>query len=145
MRFILAGQEQLVIDWVSARIKHFNITPESKSAIGLIDENGSILAGIVYENYRGHDIHIHIAAVPGSQWLNREFLTEGFRYPFLYLGVDRITGLVPASNKDAQRFDEHLGFKLEGRIRKGLPDGDDLLVYGMLKSECRFLVKKGLH
>jgi RimJ/RimL family protein N-acetyltransferase len=141
---ILAGHDQEVIGWVASRIKHFNVT-EYSAALGLLDSKGRLVAGVVYDNFRGYDINMHIAAIPGGKWLNREFLREGFRYPFLYLGVERITGLVAASNVEAQRFDEHLGFVLEGRVRKGLPDGDDLLVYGMLKSECRFLHRKGLH
>jgi RimJ/RimL family protein N-acetyltransferase len=71
--------------------------------------------------------------------MSRSFLGEVFRYPFEQLRVQRVTGLVPARNEQAARFDEHLGFKLEGRVRQILPDGDDVLVYGMLKSECRFL------
>jgi hypothetical protein len=71
--------------------------------------------------------------------MNRAFLGEGFRYPFEQLGCKRVTGLVPARNEVAARFDEHLGFIYEGRIRQVLPNGDDLLVYGMLREECRFL------
>jgi RimJ/RimL family protein N-acetyltransferase len=74
--------------------------------------------------------------------LSRHFLKEAFRYPFEQLCVDRITGLVPARNLEAQRFDEHLGFVLEGRARRALPDGDDLLIYGMLREECRWITQE---
>ena len=49
--------------------------------------------------------------------------------------------LVPAKNKAALRFDLHLGFKQEGIIRNALPD-DDIILLGMLKSECIYLPKQ---
>jgi RimJ/RimL family protein N-acetyltransferase len=135
---ILAGQDKLVAEWICARIKYCALTPYY-TAIGLVDERGTLLAGVMYDNYVKHNIHIHIAAEPGKQWMTKTYLTECFRYPFEQLKVARLTGLVAASNWDARRFDEHLGFRHEGVIRHGMPDGDDVILYGMLKSECRFL------
>ena len=80
----------------------------------------------------------HIAGKPGKRWLNRDFLFAMFDYPFNQLGVNRITGLVAKKNKEARRFDEHLGFKYEGNMRHALAD-DDMLIYGMLKRECKWL------
>lgn len=137
-RFVLADHDEMVAEWVQKRIAHFTIDG-AYSAIGLVNEQGHLLAGVVYEQYTGIDVHVHIAAVPGKRWISRFWLGEVFRYPFVQLGVHRMTGLVPAKNKAAQAFDEHLGFKLEGRLREKLPGGDDLLVYGMLKEECRWL------
>ncbi len=139
MKFILANQDKLVADWVSSRIPIFEFGATPYSAIGLMNHAGVLLAGVVYQNYTQRDIHMHVAALPGKRWMSRVFLGEVFRYPFEQLGVDRVTGLVPANNVVAAQFDEHLGFKLEGRIRKILPGDEDLLVYGMLEEECRFL------
>jgi hypothetical protein len=44
----------------------------------------------------------------------------------------------------AEQFDQRLGFVYEGCIRQILSNGDDLLIYGMLREECRFL-KVGLN
>ena len=46
--------------------------------------------------------------------------------------VQRVTGLVRAKNLAARRFDEHIGFELEGIMRKAFID-DDLCVYGFLR------------
>jgi RimJ/RimL family protein N-acetyltransferase len=144
MRFILAGKDELVTQWVTERIKDFSVSGKGHSAIGLMDGDGQILAGVVYDMFRGYDVQMHIATTKDRKWMTKTFLHECFRYPFLQLGVKRVTGLVPASNEDARRFDEHLGFKLEGRVRLGCPDGDDLLIYGMLKDECRW-IRSGVH
>ena len=71
--------------------------------------------------------------------MTKDFLFRSFAYPFIQLDCHRVTGLVRADNMEARRFDEHLGFKQEGVIRKGAADGTDMILYGMLKEECRFL------
>lgn len=138
-KFIVANQDKRVAEWVASRITTFQLGSTPYTAIGLANETGALLAGVVYENYTRTDIHMHVAALPGRRWLSKAFLGEGFRYPFEQLGCVRVTGLVPARNLEAQEFDEHLGFVKEGRVRQILPNGDDLIVYGMLREECRFL------
>jgi hypothetical protein len=46
---------------------------------------------------------------------------------------------VDASNTDARRFNEHLGFCEEARLIGAAADGGDVLLYVMWKAECRFL------
>lgn len=102
----------------------------------------TILAAVIYEGYTTNNLAMHVAATPGKHWLNRRFLRAAFAYPFLQLRVDRVTGVVPDSNAQAKKFDEHLGFIREGVIRRGSHDGSDLIIYGMLREECRFLEMK---
>ena len=144
MRIILARHDEMVARWVASRMPIFEFGATPYTAIGLADKSGSLIAGCVYQNYTKTDIHMHAAALPGKRWLSKAYLGECFRYPFEQLGCQRVTGLVPGRNEAAQGFDEHLGFVLEGRVRKILPDGDDLIIYGMLREECRWL-KVGLN
>lgn len=106
------------------------------TSLGL-EENGQLIAGVVFDYYNGASICMHIAAV-GKRWMVREYLWYSFHYPFNELKVKRITGLVGAKNMEARRFDEHLGFKLETVLKDAHPDGD-LLVYRMFKEDCRFI------
>jgi RimJ/RimL family protein N-acetyltransferase len=69
--------------------------------------------------------------------MTRSYLRAVFRYPFVQLGVRRVSGFVPASNAQAIRFNEHLGFKREGLMREALWD-DDVIVFGMLRQECKY-------
>jgi len=85
---------------------------------------------------------MHVAAIPGKRWMTKEFLWRSFAYPFIQLKCNRITGLVREDNLDAQRFDEHLGFKREGLLRGACLDGSNMILYGLLKDECRFLRMK---
>lgn len=112
------------------------------NAVGIgLEENGELIAGVTFDYYNGASICMHVAAVEGRRWMTREYLWFCFYYPFEQLGVKRITGLVPETNMDARRFDEHLGFKLETRLKDAAPDGD-VLVYAMFKEDCRFLRMK---
>ena len=135
MRRVILDQRDRCAEWARQRIAHVPSWGEWCEAIGLEDD-GELLAVVVYNLYSGADIAMHIAAVPGRRWMTREFLRVAFRYPFVQLGCRRVSGYVPASNTDAQRFDEHLGFVREGLMRHALPD-DDIIVYGMLREEAR--------
>jgi RimJ/RimL family protein N-acetyltransferase len=104
--------------------------------IGL-EQDGDLIAVVLYNIYSGADIAMHVAAVDGSRWMTRSYLRAVFRYPFVQLGVRRVSGFVPASNAQAIRFNEHLGFKREGLMREALWD-DDVIVFGMLRQECKY-------
>jgi RimJ/RimL family protein N-acetyltransferase len=135
MKRVILDQRDRCAEWARQRIPHVPSWGEWCEAIGL-EEDGELLAVVVYNLYSSADIAMHIAAVPGRRWMTREFLRVAFRYPFVQLGCRRVSGYVPASNADAQRFDEHLGFRREGLMRHALPD-DDIIVYGMLREEAR--------
>ena len=97
-----------------------------------------IIAATWYDGWNGANMNAHIAARPGRRWMTREFLWYMFHYPFVEVGVKRLTGFVASTNYDARRFDEHLGFTLEATLKDAAPDGD-MLVYRMMKDECRWL------
>lgn len=123
--------------WALERIAHVPSWGEWFEAIGL-ERDAELVAAVIFNLWSGADIAMHIAAVPGRRWMTREFLRAAFRYPFVQLECQRVTGYVPASNADALRFDRHLGFVEEGRMREALPNGEDVIVLGLLKRECRW-------
>ena len=130
------GRDKEVIQYVGERIGEKDFGP----AIGIGQyKDGKIVAGVVYNLYNGPSICMHVAAEPGKRWMTKDFLFRTFAYPFIQLGCNRVTGLVRVDNIEARRFDENLGFIQEGIIRKGADDGTDMILYGMLKEECRWL------
>lgn len=137
MKHVVYGADQYVAEWVGKRINTTFIAPIT-GAIGLAD-SGALIAGVVYNYYTGASISMHVAATPGSRWMTRDYLYRCFAYPFVQLNCRRVTGLVRVDNLEAQRFDEHLGFQREGVLREAEEDGCDLIVYGMLKKDCRWL------
>lgn len=98
-----------------------------------------IIAGCWYEAHNGPNIVLHCASTQDRRWLNRAFLYLTFAYPFLQMGVKRITSPVAASNTDARKFIEHIGFTLEASLKGASNDGSDMLLYVMFKEDCRWL------
>jgi len=143
MRWVTVEHQDILGSWALERIAWASRSDSGRNtwgpftAIGLIDET-QILAAVIYNDFYEVGCSIHIAAVPGRQWMTRALLKAAFTYPFIQLGYQRLTGYVPAKNWEARRLDEHLGFKQEGLLRQMLPD-DDVILYGMLRNECRFI------
>lgn len=126
-----------VVNWASNVIGGAERFPEDSPCIGLL-EDGKLVGAVVYTMYTGTGVMMSVAS-SNRRWLNRPFLRAAFSYPFKQLGCRRVSGLVRVDNKDAQRFDEHLGFKREGLLRSADYDGEDLIMYGMLKDECKWI------
>lgn len=98
---------------------------------------GALVAGVLYEGFNGFNAWMHVAAVPGARWLRRDYLRACFAYPFRVCGLSRVSGYVEASNLAARRFDEHLGFTEEARLRGAASDGGDVIIYVMRREDCR--------
>jgi RimJ/RimL family protein N-acetyltransferase len=111
---------------------------ENMTAIGL-RRNGELVAGVVYEGFNGQNVWMHVAAEPGARWLVRDYLRACFAYPFEVCGCERVSGYVDDSNDAAKRFDEHLGFKPEARLKGAAKDGGDVILYVMWKKDCRYV------
>ena len=118
-------------------------TPATAGMKGLgLEQDGELIAGVLYEGFTGHNIWMHVAAEPGARWMTREYLRYCFYYPFVEAGVDRVSGWVEASNTAAQRFDEHLGFREEARLKGAARDGGDVILYVMWRKDCRYVDSK---
>lgn len=110
-------------------------------AIGWGDDD-TVRAVAVYDRWSETDCSVHLASDRSRRWMTREFLAAGFYYPFVTCGLRRMTGLVAADNEEALRLDMHMGWRPEGRLRHACPDGGDLILLGMLRSECRFILRE---
>ncbi len=111
---------------------------DRQAGIGL-EREGELVAAVIYEGINAFNLWMHVAAVEGKRWMTREYLRAAFAYPFLVCGVRRISGYVEASNIRARAFDEHLGFRVESVIEGAAKDGGDVLIYRMLRRECRYV------
>lgn len=137
MRVVGAPAERIA-HWLAERVPHFVVGSTPYTAVALVKDSGPILAAVVYDNFTRINVDTHIA-IEHRHAMTRQFLGEIFRYPFLQLKVARITGKVAASNTASRRLCRHFGFVEEGCCRQALPDGDDLILFGMLKAECRWV------
>ena len=138
-KYVAAHMDEAVAQFVCSRIPGMDLERSPYTAIGQLDHLGNIIGGVVFNNYvDGRDIHMHTAGT-GPRCLTRRFIGEVFRYVFVQLGCRRCTGLVARSNEHAAIFDQKLGFRYEGVLRAYLAGDEDVLIFGMLREECRWL------
>lgn len=138
---LIYGHDRVVAEFVASKIKGFDgqLDKNDYTAIGVINDKRELIAGVIYNEYRPPvDIRESFAAVCPT-WATKYTLRHLFAYPFIHLGVRRMTGIIEAKNQTSIDLTERLGFKLEGRARCAMDDGDDALIYGMLKEECPWI------
>lgn len=137
MKSLVIGQKERVGEFLK---KHEAWLGASQyEAIGL-EENGELIAGVVYDSYEENARIASYCAGVGKRWLTREFLWAMFDYPFNQLNVNVIINTVSTDNKESMRFTEHLGFKEVARIEGGASDGD-LIIYVLYKKDCKWIGK----
>lgn len=132
----IIGDVPRILDFVRTVMPMWYV--EGMKGLGL-ERDGEMVAGVLYEGFNGHNVWMHVAAVPDKRWMSKDYLWYCFHYPFNEMKVSRISGYVNASNEQARKFDEHLGFKAEATLSGAAPDGGDVLIYVMRREDCRFL------
>jgi hypothetical protein len=132
---ILLGADDLVAELIASRIPYMRGKSFGQCvALGVI-RNETLIGGVVYHNYVGHDCQVSIA-VDRAAFMPWRAL---FSYPFEQLGCVRLTALIGRKNKPSRQLCERLGFKIEGVHLKGIDGRQDAISYGMLRSQCRWL------
>lgn len=133
---LVTEDKDRMLDWLCERVNYLDLDAGAR-AIGW-ERNGALVGVVAYDRFSYCDCSMHVASDGSRKWLNKEFLAAVFAYPFIQCDLKRVTGPVAAKNRDALRFDLKLGFRVEGRCPRALPN-DDLVILGMLRSECRFI------
>lgn len=127
-----------LIAWAQTQIEGSSFT-ERAHPIGYA-RGGKVIAVAVFDLFTGYDCEVSFA-VSERRWFDADFALAASAYPFLQLGLERVSCQNPEWNRPARILTRALGFKWEGRKRRQNPK-DDLNQFGMLRPECRFL--KGL-
>lgn len=101
--------------------------------------DGEIACAVIYNHPAYKSINGHILSDGKKRWATKEFVRMMFWYPFVALGMNRITAPIAESNSDAIKLVEKLGFILEGRMRGYRNNGEAQLIYGILREECKYV------
>ena len=94
------GHDEVVAQCVAQLIPHCRRGFGSNAkAIGVIDEDGKLIAGLVYHNY---DPEAGIIEVSGAsttaRWLTRGTIARFYQYPFLQCGCQMVIQRTPADD-----------------------------------------------
>ena len=90
--------------------------------------------------YHGHnaksgDMHLS-GASESPMWATRDAIRWMLWYPFVKHRCRRLTTITARDNKRARRFDEKIGFKVEGVHPKAWDGRRDSITYGMLREKA---------
>lgn len=132
---LVLGNDPLVSAFVAERLG-YGTTFTACATIGM-QRRGELIGGVVYDAYTGANCNMHVASNGSRHWMSKEFLFAAFNYPFQQLGLKRVTAPVERTNRDALRFDYHLGFEDEAVLKDAATSGD-LLLLVMWSSKCRW-------
>ena len=129
-------RQSWLADWLCSRIGL--VATQHLRCIGNVID-GKLVGVVGYDQFNGASIMMHAAGEP--HWLTKDMLWAVFDYPFNVCGVNMIIGMVPSGNRQAIRFNNHIGFKTKLRLYGAHPDGE-LILMTMHRDECRYLERK---
>ena len=113
------------------------------SYIGFI-ENNKILGGFLFTDYDGHNIYVHLA-IETPRLFSRKHIRYVFDYGFNQIGCGRMTAVCRNGYERNERILKGTGWSKEGIVRQVMQiDGQfvDAAIYGMLRSECKWIKKE---
>jgi RimJ/RimL family protein N-acetyltransferase len=144
-RFLYEPQEALVATAEHMMRKSYPNFCFALDARAIAHEKAGRIAGVaVFDKWADGDVLLTVVSDGSRRWLNREFVVRTLAFPFLQCGNRRITCLVSTRNAESLRFTRKFGWTEEGRLREAGPDGEDMLVFGMLRREAGRWLPAGL-
>lgn len=140
---IKTGMDDLVRSFVSAKIRGMKSPDEfgDSSTLAFLF-NGKLQGGAVFFLRNGFDIHVAIANV-APHWALKKQLAAIEKFVFDELGCVRMSATAAKRNRKARKFIEACGLKYEGNMRRRFDGKDDLIIYGMLRSERKWSGEDG--
>lgn len=128
----------VIKDWVCMGLKEGKKWCGENYTCGFV-RDGKLIGGLIYHDYRlDTDVWWTIFSTD-KRWCTRHVLHYIFDVAFNKFRCKRISLMVNAGNAPCLNFVTKLGFKEEGRLRAYREDGADIIIFGMLKDECRYL------
>jgi len=120
-----------IAEWVRQRLPLPIETFGECFQLGILDAEGTLQAGVVYNNYCNKNIEISIASIT-PRWATKGHIQGILGYPFKQLGCRRLSAVTARNNQHVRDFLKRLGFMHEGTLHDAL-EHDDAVIYGMTK------------
>lgn len=131
---ILLYADEFVGGFIEARTGERIIPPYT--SFGIIGPDGLLSGAMIFNGLNEGNVEVSIYA---PHAISRGVLRVAASYIFETLGCTRVTARTRASKLRVRRFIEKVGFQQEGVLRAYYRDGEDAILYGLTRSECRWL------
>ena len=138
MANLVFDQKERIGEWVAQKVGQ-QVSWGDFYAMG-IEQDGSVVAGFVFNNFNGANATCHVAVEKPNRLLVK-LLEHAAHYAFNVCKLKRLTGMVPSNEPHVLEFDKHLGFEEEFVMKDGAP-GADMHVLVMWPDKCRWLRKE---
>ena len=129
--------DPVIAEWVCAHLAEYEL-PDEHETLGVV-AGDDLIAGVVYAGLNPRTQTVQMWAAGKGNWLTRDKIRALAKHAFDTMGVNRITLEIAAWNSNARALGERLGFVSECTMQDALGPGNDMVIYRMLKSECRWL------
>lgn len=132
--------QDTLLAWAAPRCGMPGCTfPAASHAIGVVTEDGEILAVGVYIPLFSGEVECHFASNGTRRWATKGTLQIIFSYAFHALGAERITCMIEATDVPTLTLCLKTGWQMEARVRQAMPTGADGIIFSMMKDECFWL------
>ena len=123
-----------IFEWVQTKIKQPMQLQPNAQALVYRPANGIAVA--IYNSYAPQFESIGISIAGEGNWAQRDAMATFVSVPFRMLPIYTLRCVVAKGNKKSRRLVEHVGFTLDGKIRKpwGSQKGD-AMVYSMMRRD----------
>ena len=124
-------------DWEWIKLRASPVLCEDTDGV-VAEREGDLVAAAVFDSFSDNSCLSHIV-IEDPFVLRHHFLHFAFQFAFTVKDVAVVTGLTPADNKEALRFNNKIGMRETYRIREGYKPGIDFVFQEMRREECRWL------
>lgn len=111
-------------------------------ALGISREGKLVCVFVAYQ-YAVPNVFIAFAA-SSPRWATKESIKAVCYWIFEQLNCTRMTTSTKKRNKRSRRFQEGIGFKFEGKLRKAT-DNDDIIIYGLTREDHKTWLRKAFN
>ena len=129
---LIFGHDEELARWAE-QISAAGVGPFQRplTSIGVTDKDNQLMAVAIYNNYR-NDSDIEVSFVASTpRWATKGNIRAMLHYPFVQLGVKRMTAITTKQNKRCRKLLLGLGFKQEGVHPFAGNSGATAITYGL--------------
>jgi hypothetical protein len=110
---LIFNQDEELAAWAETNYPECCPLPRPFICMGIASSAGEMLGVAIYHDFSDNDVQItFVTATP--RWATPGNVRAILHYPFIQLGVKRMTAVTNKSNKKARKILEGVGFKIEG-------------------------------